>query len=87
MFQESFLERKEMLLLSKQDTVACVQDSFQLLVISASWKCPRVTFGVVLVQMLRGTVEAKIKSQTMFEESSLKKCGGSMLRGMTAPLG
>lgn len=32
-------------------------------------------------------MEAKIKSQIAFEESSLKKGGGSMLRGMTALLG
>lgn len=43
MFLKSFLERKGMLLLSKQDTVACVQNSFQLLIMSASWMSPRVS--------------------------------------------
>lgn len=43
MFLKSFLERKGMLLLSKQDTVACVQNSFQLLTMSASWICPRAS--------------------------------------------
>lgn len=42
MFLKSFLERKGMLLLSKQDTVAYVQNSFQLLIMSTSWMCPRV---------------------------------------------
>lgn len=43
MFLKSFLERKGMLLLSKQDTVACVQNSFQFLIMSASWICPRMS--------------------------------------------
>lgn len=43
MLLKSFLERKGTLLLSKQDTVACVQNSFQLLIMSASWICSRVS--------------------------------------------